>query len=121
MFYVDSHPRESPLSSDTILLVHGFPSSSYDYSALFDKLVERCGCRVIAIDHLGFGFSDKPKTGYDYSMKAQATSMLAFLKAKGLEEVQVVAHDMGDTVLTEALSILEEKVRRSDSRCTQLK
>mmetsp|Transcript_23305 Transcript_23305/g.46395 ORF Transcript_23305/g.46395 Transcript_23305/m.46395 type:complete len:343 (+) Transcript_23305:37-1065(+) len=108
MFYVDSHPRQSPGSPMTIFLVHGFPSSSYDYSLLFDDLVSRCGCRVVAIDHLGFGFSDKPKSGYGYSMKEQALNMLAFLKAKGLEDVHVVAHDMGDTVLTEALSILEE-------------
>ena len=108
MFFVDSHPRESPVSPMTMLLVHGFPSSSYDYSLLFDDLVSRCGCRVVAIDHLGFGFSDKPKSGYGYSMRDQALNMLAFLKAKGLEDVHVVAHDMGDTVLTEALSILEE-------------
>ncbi|GMH63770.1 hypothetical protein TL16_g05609 [Triparma laevis f. inornata] len=119
MFYVDSHPNtkvgKNPNDinkDDVILLIHGFPSSSYDYSTLFTSIQKKCSCRVLTFDHLGFGFSKKPPT-YNYTMPNLATNMIDFLKAKGLENVHVIAHDMGDTVLTETLSILEEQGKTS--------
>mmetsp|Transcript_21776 Transcript_21776/g.40970 ORF Transcript_21776/g.40970 Transcript_21776/m.40970 type:complete len:342 (-) Transcript_21776:91-1116(-) len=119
MFYVDSHPNTRPGHSpvdinkdDVVLLIHGFPSSSYDYSTLFTALQKRCKCRVVAIDHLGFGFSSKPPS-YNYTMSNLSSNLLSFLKSKGLENVHAISHDMGDTVLTEALSLLEEQGKTS--------
>ena len=43
-----------------LLLIHGFPTASWDWSKIWSEL--RKYHRVLAIDMLGFGFSDKPKT-----------------------------------------------------------
>lgn len=42
-----------------MLLIHGFPSSSFDYHKVIEEL--SMYYNVIMVDHLGFGFSDKPK------------------------------------------------------------
>ncbi|GAA6070267.1 mesoderm-specific transcript homolog protein [Tachysurus ichikawai] len=46
-------------SSDVVLLLHGFPTSSYDWHKVWELLSQRFN-RVIALDFLGFGFSNKP-------------------------------------------------------------
>ena len=51
-----------------MLLVHGYPTSSWDWSRIWDALASRR--RVIAGDMLGFGLSDKPASGY--SIRRQA-------------------------------------------------
>jgi pimeloyl-ACP methyl ester carboxylesterase len=83
----------------TIVLLHGFPSSSYDWHRLLaqPELAER---GVLAFDFLGFGLSDKP-AGRHYSLLAQAdlTEELAGRFTDG--PVQLVAHDMGTSVATE--------------------
>ncbi len=43
---------------ETIVFVHGFPSSSYDYHRVFPLLKDKF--KLVAFDQLGFGFSDKP-------------------------------------------------------------
>eukprot|EP01130_Rhizamoeba_saxonica_P002689 TRINITY_DN12450_c0_g1_i1.p1 TRINITY_DN12450_c0_g1~~TRINITY_DN12450_c0_g1_i1.p1 ORF type:complete len:247 (-),score=32.65 TRINITY_DN12450_c0_g1_i1:68-808(-) len=62
--------------------------------------------RVVLLDLLGFGFSEKP-TDCVYSLFDQAELLLEFCRLVGLERVHVVGHDMGDSVLTQALSILQ--------------
>lgn len=44
---------------ETIVLLHGFPTASWDWWKIWDKLTHNY--QVIALDFLGFGFSDKPK------------------------------------------------------------
>src|SRR3954451_9511532 len=60
---VHRHGTGTPL-----LLLHGFPSSSYDWRELLDELPER---HVVAFDFLGFGLSDKPPD-HDYTLVWQA-------------------------------------------------
>jgi pimeloyl-ACP methyl ester carboxylesterase len=59
--------------------------------------------RVIALDMLGFGFSDKPDNR-NYSIHGQADIVEALVAAKGLESFHVLAHDYGDTVAQELLA-----------------
>ncbi|XP_058842482.1 mesoderm-specific transcript homolog protein-like [Acipenser ruthenus] len=58
IFYRDSLGAVG--SSDVVILLHGFPTSSYDWYKIWDRLDQRFS-RVIALDFLGFGFSDKPE------------------------------------------------------------
>jgi hypothetical protein len=53
---------------DPILALHGFPTCSYDWHAVLDALCEQR--RVVALDFLGFGLSDKPDERY--SLRHQA-------------------------------------------------
>jgi pimeloyl-ACP methyl ester carboxylesterase len=104
--------RDSGGSSPALLLLHGFPTSSWDFGAIWDELAERH--RVIALDYMGFGFSDKPRArAYTVSSYAdQVESLLAWL---GVRRYHALAHDLGDTVAQELLARDRERTSRSDA------
>src|SRR4051812_49065540 len=86
---------EPPLDDaglDPLLVLHGFPSCSYDWRLVLDAL--RARRRVVAIDFLGFGLSDKPDLRY--SMRLQADVVEGVARALGLASVAMLTHDMGD-------------------------
>jgi len=94
--------RSSPGAGDgpAIVLLHGFPSSSYDYRAVTERLGDR---PWITLDFLGFGLSDKPRP-HRYSLFEQADIVQFVLVQAGLHEVKLIAHDMGTSVATELLA-----------------
>ncbi|HLY48402.1 MAG TPA: alpha/beta hydrolase [Solirubrobacteraceae bacterium] len=95
--------RERPGAADapSLLFLHGYPSSSYDWRGAFDKLDSR---RLIAFDFLGFGLSEKPPDQI-YSLRIQADLAEALVQRLGvLGPVTIVAHDMGSSVATELLA-----------------
>lgn len=96
LFVVDVGPRDAP----TIVVLHGFPSSSFDWRRVADALAERW--RVVLFDFLGFGLSAKPPDG-DYSLFTQADRTERLLAELGIETAVFAAHDVGDTVLAELL------------------
>ena len=84
----------------TVLLLHGFPSSSYD----FRSVVNRLGGRPwLTLDFLGFGLSDKPRS-HRYSLLEQADIVQAVVAAEARGPVLLAAHDMGTSVATELLA-----------------
>lgn len=85
---------------DPLLVLHGFPSCSYDWHVVLDAL--RARRRVVALDFLGFGLSDKPDVRY--SMRLQADVVEAVARDLGLTSVAMLTHDMGDTVGGELLA-----------------
>ncbi len=88
---------EGPL----LLLLHGFPSSSYDWRLLLDELPGR---NVLAFDFLGFGLSAKPRD-HDYSLFWQADLTEELVRRHGGgRPVQVIAHDMGTSVANELMA-----------------
>lgn len=88
---------EGPL----LLLLHGFPSSSYDWRLLLDEIPDR---NVLAFDFLGFGFSDKPRE-HDYSLFWQADLTEELVRRHGDgRPVSIVAHDMGTSVANELMA-----------------
>lgn len=84
-----------------LLLLHGFPSSSYDWRQLIANLP--AGRPVLAFDFLGFGFSDKPR-GHPYGLFEQSDITEELVAGWADGPVQVVAHDMGTSVVTELLA-----------------
>ena len=76
----------------TILFVHGTPEWSFGWRELILRLRDRYRC--VAPDHLGFGLSDKP-AGADYSCRAHAERLTAFIERLGLRDFHVVANDFG--------------------------
>lgn len=89
--------RHEPGDGTTVLLLHGYPSSSYDYRHIVGLLGGR---PWLAPDFLGFGLSDKPRP-HRYSLFEQADIVEEVVAASGTESVVVVAHDMGTSVATE--------------------
>jgi pimeloyl-ACP methyl ester carboxylesterase len=88
-------------SGKPLLLIHGFPTSSFDWAAMWPALSSRYSLH--ALDMLGFGLSDKPKA-FAYSLSASADQWQDYVLSQGLREVEVLAHDYGDTVLQELLA-----------------
>jgi pimeloyl-ACP methyl ester carboxylesterase len=100
---------------DTLVLLHGFPTASWDWHRVWDNLTRHY--RVIAADFIGFGHSAKP-TNFDYSLKSQADMVEALLKDRGVEQYHVLAHDIGDSVAQELLARdLERNQHRIVSCC----
>lgn len=90
----------------TLLAIHGFPSASWDWAPIWDRLTARF--RVIAADMIGFGDSDKP-ADYAYSIVDQASLHEGLLRSLGVAETHVLAHDYGDSVAQELLARHEER------------
>lgn len=88
-------------SLQTIVILHGYPTSSFDYAKILPELSKHY--RVVIHDHLGFGFSDKPKS-YTYSLIDQADFALQLWNKMGLKEVTILAHDYGTSVAKEILA-----------------
>jgi pimeloyl-ACP methyl ester carboxylesterase len=99
IFVIDEPAVETELG--TILLIHGFPTSSWDWWKIWGALNTRY--RLVAMDLLGFGFSAKP-AGHDYRIMEQADICEVLVEHLGLEQFHVLAHDYGDTVAQEMLA-----------------
>jgi pimeloyl-ACP methyl ester carboxylesterase len=88
--------REAGENNDiTLLMIHGFLGSSYDFIEIFEILKE--DFRVIALDLIGFGLSSKPKT-YQYSKDNQAEQVAAFIDYLAIDQISIIAHSMGGEV-----------------------
>lgn len=95
--HVFERDGEGPL----LLLLHGFPSSSYDWRLLLDELPDLA---VLAFDCLGFGFSDKPRE-HRYGLGWQADLATELIRRRGAgRPVFIVGHDMGTSVATELMA-----------------
>jgi pimeloyl-ACP methyl ester carboxylesterase len=90
VFYREAGAPDAPV----VLLLHGFPTSSFQYRELIPRLADRY--RVIAPDLPGFGFTDvPPKRDYKYSFDALAHTMLAFTDALSLKRYALYIFDYG--------------------------
>lgn len=80
---------------NVILFVHGTPSWSFDYRNIIKALSKSFRC--IAIDHIGFGLSDKPEH-YDYSTINHSRTLEKFIEKKQLSDFTLVVHDFGGPI-----------------------
>jgi pimeloyl-ACP methyl ester carboxylesterase len=99
IFTIDA-PSIGPETHEPLLILHGFPTSSFDYAGVLNGL--RQGRRVLLLDDLGYGLSDKPDLRY--TMALQADIAAAFVADLGLDRLALMSHDMGDTVGGELLA-----------------
>lgn len=96
--YAYVHVPATQSKKPTFLLLHGFPSSSWDWRHQIAMLKD-AGYGVVAPDLLGYGDTDKPEELEAYSMKRMSGHMAELLKREGLEKVVGVAHDWGSGLL----------------------
>jgi pimeloyl-ACP methyl ester carboxylesterase len=85
-------------SEAPVLVLHGFPTSSWDFAEAIERVAERR--RVITFDFLGYGLSDKP-VEFAASLFEQADVAQLVARAFGVTRAHVWAHDMGTSVATE--------------------
>jgi pimeloyl-ACP methyl ester carboxylesterase len=93
VFYRESGPDNAPV----VLLLHGFPASSFQFRELMPRLADRY--RVIAPDLPGFGFTEVPENRrYVYSFESLAKTVEAFTDAMGLTRYALYVFDYGAPV-----------------------
>lgn len=78
-----------------ILMVHGNPTWSYYYRNLIKQF--RKTHRVIAMDHMGCGLSDKPKD-YDYCLTQHIQNAEQLISALNIRKFSLVVHDWGGAI-----------------------
>jgi pimeloyl-ACP methyl ester carboxylesterase len=98
-----------------LVLLHGFPTSSWDWHPLWDSLV--ASYQLISLDFIGYGFSDKP-ISYYYSISDQAMLLEELLHYLKVDSYHLLAHDVGDTVAQELLGRqLDRRENKVQSVC----
>lgn len=105
IFYRESGDTNHP----TILLLHGFPASSFMYRELMAGLSDQF--HVVAPDYPGFGYSDAPATNdFAYSFDKLAAVMDDFTRVVGLQKYALYLQDFGGPVGFRLASQHPEKV-----------
>lgn len=93
LFYREAGPPTAP----SVLLLHGFPSSSRMWQPLIDRLCD--SYRLVAPDYPGFGHSDAPSPdSFSYTFDHIAAVVQSFTDAVGLDRYSLVVQDYGGPV-----------------------
>jgi pimeloyl-ACP methyl ester carboxylesterase len=103
VFVVDIDEADSA-GHEPLLVIHGFPTSSFDFHQVVDQLAgDR---RVVLFDMVGYGLSAKPDLAYTVDIQAEVA--VALTERLGLDRISLLTHDFGDTVGGELLARQEE-------------
>lgn len=78
-----------------LLMVHGNPTWSFYWRRLIEEFRDRQ--RVVAVDHIGCGLSDKPQD-YDYTLRRRIADLTHVLDELDLREITLVVHDWGGAI-----------------------
>jgi haloalkane dehalogenase len=89
--YVDDGPRDAPV----VLALHGNPTWSFHFRKLITGLSDKY--RVIAPDHMGCGFSDKPQD-YQYTLETHIKNLTILVESLGLKNITLAVHDWGGAI-----------------------
>ena len=89
---------------EPLLIVHGFPTSSFDFVDVVERLARHR--RVVLSDHVGYGLSAKPDR--PYTVAGYAATVVGVTAALGLDRMAMLTHDLGDTVGGELLVLQQD-------------
>lgn len=103
MHYIDEGQGE------TLLCVHGNPTWSFAWRNFVKQLAPRY--RVIAVDHMGCGFSDKPQD-YPYTLGQHITNLKRVITSLDLQRITLIAHDWGGAIGMGAAGEMPERFSR---------
>jgi haloalkane dehalogenase len=95
-------------SGETVLSLHGVPTSSFLYRKVIKELADR-GVRGIAFDLPGLGLADRP-ADFDYTWTGLGRFAVAAVDALGLARFHLVVHDIGGPVGFEVAAAMPERV-----------
>jgi len=103
MHYVDEGEGE------VILFIHGTPTWSFLYRDFIKELSKTNRC--IAIDHIGFGLSDKP-VGFSGTPENHSKNLIEFIKKMNLDNINLVVHDFGGPIGLSAAIKENERINK---------
>ncbi len=92
-----------------LLMVHGNPTWSFAWRRLVKQLSKNY--RVIAVDHIGCGLSDKPQD-YSYTLETHVNNLKTLIQELDLQEITLFAHDWGGAIGMGAAVDLPERFQR---------
>jgi len=95
---------------EAVLCLHGEPSWTYLYRKLIPPLA--AGHRVLGMDFIGFGRSDKFSDPADYSFQLHCDTLTHFIHQLGLKELTLIVHDWGGLIGLTVASQLPERIAR---------
>ncbi len=108
IFYIQNGDVRKP----AILMIHGYPTSSFDFMELFNLL--STDYFVCALDTPGYGFSDKPRNGYKYSIEDDARLVDYYInELLKVRKLTLVTHDKGNSVGLALLDLYKNQGRYS--------
>jgi haloalkane dehalogenase len=105
------HVDEGPPGAEPILLMHGNPTWSFLYRRMIPGLL-KTGRRVIAVDLVGCGRSDKPAAKSDYTLARHYDWMSKWLTAMDLKKITLFCQDWGGTIGLHLVSLHPERFDR---------
>lgn len=105
------HVDEGPPGAEPILLMHGNPTWSFLYRRMIPGLL-KTGRRVIAVDLVGCGRSDKPAAKSDYTLARHYDWMSKWLTAMDLNNITLFCQDWGGTIGLHLVSLHPERFDR---------
>ena len=96
-------------SGAAVILIHGFGGHTFSFRHTIPALAR--DYRVIAVDLMGFGYSERPANA-DYSLTAHATRVLRLMDHLGIDRAAAVGHSMGGEVLMRMASMAPDRIAR---------
>lgn len=96
-------------AGEVILFVHGTPSWSFEFRNVIKYLSKKYRC--IAIDHIGFGLSEKP-ADYDYTVQNHTSTLLQLINHLQLNHFNMLVHDFGGIIGLAAAEQIPEKINK---------
>jgi pimeloyl-ACP methyl ester carboxylesterase len=90
MHYIDEGPEHGEL----VLLLHGQPTWAYLYRKMIPPII-KAGYRIIAVDHIGMGRSDKPIDIGIHTFEQHVAWHKQFIKAVGIDNITLFCQDWG--------------------------
>jgi len=97
-------------ANPTLILIHGYTASAYVWRAAAPLLAD-AGFHVLALDLVGFGYSDKPRW-FDYSISSQARMIVRFMDRLGLGAATLVGSSYGGAVAATIALDYAERVNK---------
>ena len=95
---------------DVILCVHGNPTWSFYWRSVIDRFSDRM--RIVAVDHIGCGRSDKPtRDEFPYTLASHRDNLVTLIDHLDLQNVTLLAHDWGGAIGLSSLLQRQERFR----------
>lgn len=91
LHYIDEGPQDS---GEVLLFVHGYPMWSFEFRALVVYYAAQ-GVRCVALDHVGYGLSDKPTDKRYHTLKRHTDNLIEFIDGLALHDVTLALEDWG--------------------------
>lgn len=109
--YVDELKPKNAKDRPVLLMVHGNPTWSFYWRRLITEFRDRY--RVVAVDHIGCGLSDKPtESRYPFTLERRIDDLCRLVEGLDLNDITLVAHDWGGAVGMGAATRLPDRFNR---------